>query len=378
MKKKISAYWKAVIIILAAAVLLDLAAFSRKFCDLYIKYVYPHISDILGKITAPIPFALGEVLAGAGIVVTVLIPIILLLLIFLRKKPGYRRFTAAYMKTYLYIIVSVFMSYTLNWIIPFRSSLLDGWEHTGKKYTSEQVLIIRNTYAEKLNALADMQQRDENGAIVPMDREEVMEKVGAAMNSISGEFPRLKGHYPPMKEAAISEILEYMWIGGYTYPYTMELTCNKYTDRFYFPVLYAHESSHHRGYYQENEANFLSYVGCAASDDPFIAMAGCYRIFDKMDNEYWNFLMNNYDEDVAVAIYEQQPQVDPRIFEDRYAALDEAQEKFDEDDHPLEEYSQAAEDAAEKGWETQAKVLKENNYDGDMLLLLEYFDGRLY
>lgn len=77
-----------------------------------------------------------------------------------------------------------------------------------------------------------------------------------------------------------------MWIGGYTYPYTMEITGNKYTDKLYYPSLYAHESAHHQGYYRENEANLFEYLACINSDDKVIKYSGFISMYYYVDDAY--------------------------------------------------------------------------------------------
>ena len=39
---------------------------------------------------------------------------------------------------------------------------------------------------------------------------------------------------------------------------------------------------------------------------------------------------------------------------------------------------EAIQTTADTGWETQERILQENTYDGVTLLLLQYFDGKLY
>lgn len=72
----------------------------------------------------------------------------------------------------------------------------------------------------------------------------------------------------------------------YTYPYTMEITGNKYTDKLYYPSLYAHESAHHQGYYRENEANLFEYLACINSDDKVIKYSGFISMYYYVDDAY--------------------------------------------------------------------------------------------
>ena len=44
----------------------------------------------------------------------------------------------------------------------------------------------------------------------------------------------------------------------------------------------------------------------------------------------------------------------------------------------LEDYADEAEEISDVGWNTQAQILQEYNYDGVVLLMLQYYDGKLY
>ena len=65
----------------------------------------------------------------------------------------------------------------------------------------------------------------------------------------------------------------------------------------------------------------------------------------------------------------------PQAYDDFYGAREEAQEAYEEDDHPLEEYRETAEQAADVGWDTQAELIGEYSYDGVLQLVLEFYAG---
>lgn len=74
-------------------------------------------------------------------------------------------------------------------------------------------------------------------------------------------------------------------------------------------------------------------------------------------------------------MYLEQPQLTDIIFSDESDEEEKAEEQYDSEvNKKLEEaVSGYAEKAAETGWETQEKVLDEDNYDGVVLLLLRYY-----
>ena len=45
-------------------------------------------------------------------------------------------------------------------------------------------------------------------------------------------------------------------------------------------TIYAHELAHHKGYFRESEAEFISYKICTESDDPYIRYCGLKQAYD--------------------------------------------------------------------------------------------------
>ncbi len=353
--------------------ILNLAGFAWPLCDLYAETVYGFLADIFGFLWSKMPFVAGEILMYLAAALLALLVIFCILLIFLRKQKKYASFTAVYAKSMLCILVTVLLLYTLNWSLPMRSSVLGEGKFSEREYSLAEYEILRNFVTQNLNEAAGDVPRDEEGNIILLDRKEAEEKIAASMNALSAEYPRLKGYYPPMKAALCSDVLDWMDIGGYTYPYTLEVTCNQYITDLYYPALYAHESSHHQGFYRENEAKFIEYLACAKSDDPRIRLAGYLYTYGYVDNAYQSKLMEVYDKDEAIARYDSQIKVDPQVGIDQAYARKLAIANYEKDEHPLEQYSETAEKVADKGWSTQDRILQEDNYDGVVPLLLHYF-----
>ena len=382
MKKRITPYWLTIIIIAGLVVFLNVLACIRGFCDFYADNIYGLFCDILGKTMDIFPFAVGEILMYLFFLIILMSLIFSALFIFLRKKSRYKKFYLYYMKSVLMILVFVILLYTLNWIIPFRSSIL-GDKNLGRKaytraYTLEEVTTLRNYIVEELNETSEQVGRDESGHLIYRDYKEAREKVSESMKALSKDYPRLKGYYPDMKIALCSTALEWMDIAGYNYPYTMEATYNKYITRLSYPNVYAHEISHHHGYYQEDEANFLGYLGCINSDDAFIRYSGYIDAYYYLDEAYFETLINVFGKDEAMEIYKEQPKIKKQVYIDLVEASKEAEERYNKDDHPMEKLSETVEKTSEKGWEVHEQMLSENYYDDVVGLLLYYYDGKLY
>ena len=320
-----------------------------------------------------IPVAVGELLGYVGALAVLFGIIFLILLLFLRKRAGYRRFVCGYGKGLFFAAMILLFVYTLNWILPFRAAILKVSGATERGYTLEEVQNVRNHIVYQLNACAKEVARDESGSVI-YDRAQMSQATFTAMKAQAGEYPLLSGYYPPIKDALCSDFLEWMGIGGYTYPYTMEITWNKYCDDLYFPFLLAHEASHHQGYYQENEANFIAFLACTQSEDPLIRYAGYNEIYYYINNAYLDTVMNCMESAEAVALIKQQPKVSEQVRKDRAQALAASQEKYNAESHPAQSLSTVSEQVADVGWSTQAELLQENSYDGVVKMVLEYYD----
>ncbi len=131
------------------------------------------------------------------------------------------------------------------------------------------------------------------------------------------------------------------------------------------------------GYYKEHEANFLAYLACVTSDDPVLRYSGYYNILYYIDDDYYEACLASGAEDMYWNDIEEHP-IDPQVIADVIDASLEADEAYQSEDHPLEDFADEATEISEVGWDTQAQILQEYNYDGVVLLLLKYYDGKLY
>ena len=423
-KKSKHWYWK----ILAIACIIMLAfvpiAYVSGFATWYADHVYPLIQAVLGRATGWFPFALGEVLmyvCAVYIAVTVVILIVFGITALVRRgkkgksaaqaaaveaeqsapqaaaseateiagqqepagnpAPAKRsRFLPRYMKVFLVCVVLGLWLYVFNWWIPYHDYVLSKKDHQ-KEFAYEVLFYAHNELAKQINEACLAIKRDESGKIIYPSRDEAWDSVVRAMQLVSGEYGRLKGYYPMPKVAMCSDVLEWMNIGGYTYPYTLELTYNKYIDNLYFYNLLAHEAAHHKGYYKENEAMFLSFYACRASDDPMMVMGGLWdiywRVYDALTtaSEGLDAQGVKFSDEQKAYFASHYVEILPQAYDDFYGAREEAQEAYEEDDHPLEEYRETAEQAADVGWDTQAELIGEYSYDGVLQLVLEFYAG---
>lgn len=364
MKKKKRPFLLTAVILTVLILVFNLAGMNRSFCDFYTDNIYHFIADGLGFITAPIPFPLGETLMYAGAVTVIVFVLSLILLIFFHRKKGYRRFVFHYARFFVMTALVVVTLYTFNWTVPVRGTLLGQNATLDVEFTPEEMTALRNYIVEQLNRTAEEVERDESGSIIFPDQRELNESAARGLQSLSDEFPRLAGYYPPIKDAICSDVLDWMKIGGYTYPFTMETTQNKFCIRLYLPVLYAHESLHHKGYYKESEAVFLSYIGCISSDSPIVRYSGWL----------WMYM----DVNAKMPVAEDAPMPSALVQRDLKEDYADEAARYAAESHPLECFKPEAKKAGKKGWKTQGKFIKKYDYSGGVNLILQYYKGKIY
>lgn len=419
--------------IITITLIINLVAFSRSFCDFYTKHIYHHIANVISRVTGILPFNLGEimmylVMIMAVIMIVALLALLIVLLVrrlaavYNKKSIGlfYKKFrhcVAVYMKVILATLVVTALIYTLNWFIPFRGSGAqvvadmnveataennagandnispeatagertkanenvsgDNGVDTSdeREYTTEDLFSLRAILVNNINSLAEQVDRDENGYI--KQDEDMYEEVVKAMEGLSDIYPILDGYYPKVKLAYCSDILDFMGIGGYTYPYTMEVTVNKYTTYMDYGPLVAHEMAHHKGFYTERDANFISFLAGTNSDSRLLAYSSYRYILSYVTDECYTAAneMYNKDPEGTLEFLNKQPELSARVKLDDQHNIEEYQENYEANvNKALEEnVSRAAESVADVGWDTQADLLEEKNYDGVVLMLLKYY-----
>lgn len=384
---KVKKYYVVLLSLVVLTVLLNLLGFSKTFCNFYTDHIYGGVHFVFGILSTWIPFALGEIIMYAGAVAVVLLAVFGVICIFLRKKKGYCAFFRRYAKTILMTLVIFLFIYTTNWFIPFRADVLKVSDNERTVFTYEEINQVHLMIVQNLNELSKEVKRDENGNILfDYSEEEIIE----ALQKAGDDYSRLKGFYPHSKKAICSSFLEWMGIGGYNYIYTMEPTYNSYCDQLYMPVLLAHEYTHNKGYYKENEAEFLSCIALINSDNPYLRYCGYFEMYDYIFWDYYRAAADRFDklyprsdfmDADAMLEYDALWQQYFAGYPDEQVSIDQdyarglAAAIYEEQVNPVleETFSEVTAEVATKGWEIQEEVLQENSYDGLSLMLLQYY-----
>ncbi|MGN0058942.1 MAG: DUF3810 family protein [Coriobacteriales bacterium] len=368
-------YLRVVAVLLALIVALNLATLIPGFADWYVGHAYPVLTLPLARLSELSSLPAGELVMYGGIAALLVGLVLAVFALFLRRHRAFVHVAGVYWKSVLAVVLVVGLLFTLNWAIPFRATPLRAVYGAGADASLEQLEALRNRIVAGLDQAASECPRDEAGQVAYEG--DLDARVAAALNGAGDEFARLKGHYPAPKAALCSDVLEWMGIGGYTYPYTQEVTYNRYVSRLYYPVLSAHELVHHQGYFMEDDAEFLSFLALSRNDDALLRYSAYEHMYYYVEGAYEARLVAELGQEGARARYEAQPQVSAQVRDDVAYDGQEREQRYENSVNGTLEglFAQPAQDVSHAGWDTQAQVLQENAYDGVVGLLLAYYGG---
>ena len=83
-----------------------------------------------------------------------------------------------------------------------------------------------------------------------------------------------------VKPVLVSEVMSYMHITGVYSFFTGEANLNVNFPAYTLPHTAAHEMAHQRGIAREDEANFMAFLVCIRSDDPYIRYSGYLNAYE--------------------------------------------------------------------------------------------------
>jgi len=133
---------------------------------------------------------------------------------------------------------------------------------------------------DKLNSLADSVRFTDTGSVRGYSHDDTVEKAYESYEKLCEQYDFIGNFKAPVKRLAVSKYMTYTHISGiYTF-FTGEANLNYNYPEFVNVFTIAHEMAHQRGIARENEANFVAYLVCIGSDDPYMQYSGYLNMFE--------------------------------------------------------------------------------------------------
>jgi len=172
----------------------------------------------------------------------------------------------------------VFFVYVVGCGINYhRMSVADYRGITVRDSSKEELFSLCKELAAQASELREelVAYEDENGVLrLPMSNRELGKRTKEAYENLSGELEVLSGLYPAPKGILCSEAFSAMELTGIYTCWTMEANVNVNIPDYSRASTMAHELAHLRGFIKEDEANFLAYLACMASDNALVRYSG--------------------------------------------------------------------------------------------------------
>ena len=272
---------------------------STPFADSFNEGAAAFFRALLAALTGWIPFSLAETLIMA-------IPILFvsMLAVCIRcARIGWRR--AMYCVVGLLSAIALLYSlFVLTFAAGYHAAPLDEKLALRKEPVSAwelaQTAAILADEAE--SALDEITFRTDGASVMPYSYNELSRRLMTAYDRVCAEYPFIQRFHSRVKPVTLSEPWTYTHISGVYTMFTGEANINVNYPDYVIPYTAAHELAHQRGIARENEANFVAFLVCAASDDPYIRYSGFLNMYEYVSSalysaskDYYRMLYNSLD-----------------------------------------------------------------------------------
>jgi hypothetical protein len=175
-----------------------------------------------------------------------------------------------------------------------------------KKVSADELYYTATCLAEEVNATAnEIRYGDDDFSVMPYSFDEMSKKLCAAFDKVHEKYPFIKSFSGRVKPVAASVAMSYAHTTGIYVPFSGEANINIDFPDYSIPFTAAHELAHQRGVSREDEANFIAFLVCTASDDVYIRYSGYLGMLEYTLNplyganaDYYSDVYLSLDEDV--------------------------------------------------------------------------------
>ena len=264
---------------------------STSFADRFNSSVAAFFRGSLAHLTGWIPFSLAETLI-------LFIPVIfvaLLILCIRRSKEGWRRVMYC-VSGMLSVIALLYTMFVMTFAAGYHTAPLDEKLGLEKKAVSADQLaytavILANRMEEELDEILFFWQ---DSSVMPYGYDEMSSRLMDAYNCVTEKYPFIQSLDSRIKPIMASEPMTYTHISGVYTMFTGEANVNVNYPDYIIPYAAAHELAHQRGIARENEANFVAFLVCLESDDPYIRYSCLLNMYEFVSSALYSASRSYY------------------------------------------------------------------------------------
>ncbi len=271
-------------VLIPAAVTVILQVLARRtlwFGTWYTGTVFPFFVNTLGRFMSVFPFSVVEI-GLYGIILWVIWITLSSLYRGIKRAGSGWALLAAWLRRILTAAAMLLMMYTLTCGINYYAESFASAEgFVIRKSSKEELIRLCEYLADQVNEAAEELSTEDGGMYLTAD---VQKEAVKAMQAAGESYEELSGYYPRPKPVLVSRILSVQQLCGVYSPFTVEANYNREMTDYNIPSTACHELSHLKGFAREDEANFIAYLACMASDSPEFRYSGAMLAYIHSSN----------------------------------------------------------------------------------------------
>jgi hypothetical protein len=255
----------------------------------YARIVSYDIARALSLVTGVVPTSLAELLL-AGVGLYLIAPLVMATVRVIQHERSVSNAIAAgvlRISTFAVVVVSLFyLSWGLNYArAPLATRL--GWppvERPADKADNDRqtreiaglaadLVAATNANYRQFAGRDDLERPSDRPAGSP-GLDAILDAAYARVQqrlALEPAFGVARGRAKPLVASAV---MNHLQLTGFYFPWTGEANYNRLEPTPALPHTIAHEKAHQRGIAREDEANFIGYLVCIMSDDPYARYSG--------------------------------------------------------------------------------------------------------
>lgn len=270
------------------------ASCSTAFADFFNRYVSSLSRALFAWVTAPFPFSVAETLLLAALPAGILY-IVYCIKVVPREKLTRRIYGL------LAVVLTLFSAFFVNFAVAYGATPLE--DKIGLEVSDPTVSELENaclyTTVQLNDAAREVNFSSSGASEMPYRFSELVGKLNDAYDKLYAEYDFLSPLHAPVKRIALSKPMTYTHLSGIYSVYTGEANVNTNYPDFIIVYTTAHEMAHQRGVAPEDEANFIAFLVCAASDDPYIRYCGYANLYEYLTSAFYSADPERYASTVA-------------------------------------------------------------------------------
>lgn len=266
-----------------------ISVISPVFSDFFNRYISSLFRLAISKITGVLPFSLGEA-------VFLSLPVFIFTALFLYFKVYSEddikagRFVAGLFSCVCFMFCLFVITFGTAYNGTQLSEKLDLEQ---KDVSYEELEHTALCLIEEIDSvIASVDYRYNGASVMNYSFDELNDEMNKAYKSFSDKNEFIQPLSSNVKIIGVSPVMTYTHISGIFTYYTAEANLNINYPDYTIPYTMAHEMAHQRGIAPEDEANFVAFLVCLESEDPYIRYSGCMNML-----EYVMSAMNKADRD---------------------------------------------------------------------------------